>query len=52
MSIEPMHSNVGISTYLQVEYGFLVEKELKSFDSVINNPEHPFTDYFRWIKSI
>lgn len=36
-------SNVGISTYLPSGIGFLVEKELKSFDSVINNPEHPFT---------
>ena len=35
-------SNVGISTYLPSGIGFLVEKELKSFDSVINNPEHPF----------
>lgn len=36
-------SNVGISTYLPSGIGFLVEKELKNFDSVINNPEHPFT---------
>ena len=36
-------SNVGISTYLPSGIGFLVEKELKSFDSVINSPEHPFT---------
>lgn len=36
-------SNVGISTYLPSGIGFLVEKELKSFDSVINNQEHPFT---------
>lgn len=36
-------SNVGISTYLPSGIGFLVEKELKSFDSVINNPKHPFT---------
>lgn len=36
-------SNVGISTYLPSGIGFLVEKELKSFDLVINTPEHPFT---------
>ena len=36
-------SNVGISSHLPSGVGFLVEKELKAFEPVLTNPEHPFT---------
>lgn len=36
-------SNVGISTNLPCGIGFLIEKELKEFEKVLNNPEKPFT---------
>ena len=36
-------SNVGIASNLPNGVGFLIEKELKEFDKVLNNPERPFT---------
>ena len=36
-------SNVGIASHLPNGIGFLVEKELDTFESLLNHPEHPFT---------
>ena len=36
-------SNVGIASNLPNGVGFLIEKELKEFDKVLENPERPFT---------
>lgn len=36
-------SNVGIATYLPSGIGFLVEKEILSFEKVLDHPERPFT---------
>lgn len=36
-------SNVGIASHLPNGIGFLVEKELEAFESLLNYPEHPFT---------
>ncbi|MDD3452864.1 MAG: phosphoglycerate kinase [Bacilli bacterium] len=35
-------SNVGIATYLPSGIGFLIEKELKYLQPIINNPKRPF----------
>jgi len=34
-------SNVGIASYIPSGIGFLIEKELNSFDKVLNNPKKP-----------
>lgn len=36
-------SNVGIATNLESGIGFLIERELKTFEPVLTNPKHPFT---------
>ena len=36
-------SNVGIASNLPSGLGFLVEKEIKAFEPVLNNPKKPFT---------
>lgn len=36
-------SNVGIGSILPCGIGFLIEKELKAFEKVLNNPDKPFT---------
>lgn len=36
-------SNVGIASHLPNGIGFLMEKELKMLEPLLNNPEHPFT---------
>lgn len=36
-------SNVGIASHLPSGIGFLIEKELNSFDMVLNNPRRPLT---------
>lgn len=36
-------SNVGIASHLPNGIGFLIEKELNNLESVVNNPERPFT---------
>ena len=36
-------SNVGIASHLPRGVGFLIEKELKAFEPVLNNPDRPFT---------
>lgn len=36
-------SNYGVSKYLPSVIGFLVEKELKNLNVLIENPSHPFT---------
>ncbi len=36
-------SNVGIASYLPSGIGFLIEKELNAFESILNQPERPFT---------
>ena len=36
-------SNVGIASYIPSGIGFLIEKELLSFDKVLYHPERPFT---------
>lgn len=36
-------SNVGIASNLPSGIGFLIEKELKAFEPLLENPEHPFT---------
>ena len=36
-------SNVGIASNLKSGVGFLVEKELNSFEPILNNPKRPFT---------
>lgn len=36
-------SNVGIATNLPSGIGFLIEKELKEFEKVLDNPNRPFT---------
>ncbi len=36
-------SNVGIARNLPSGIGFLIEKELKAFEPLLENPEHPFT---------
>lgn len=35
-------SNVGVSKYLPMALGFLVEKEVKNLDLVLKNPEKPY----------
>jgi phosphoglycerate kinase len=35
-------SNVGIASLLPNGIGFLIEKELKAFEPVLTNPEHPY----------
>ena len=35
-------SNVGVSKYLSMALGFLVEKEVKNLDLVLKNPEKPY----------
>lgn len=36
-------SNVGIATYLPSGIGFLLERELKTFEPILYNPKRPFT---------
>ncbi len=36
-------SNVGIASHIPSGIGFLVEKEVKAFEPVLNNPKKPFT---------
>lgn len=36
-------SNVGIASHLPNGVGFLIQKELESFEPVLTNPTHPFT---------
>lgn len=35
-------SNVGIATHLESAIGFLIEKELLSFEKILKNPKRPF----------
>lgn len=42
-SMHREHASVtGIAKYLPSRIGFLVEKEIKNLDKIINNPKHPF----------